>query len=218
MSELPTTARGTATRRRILDAAASEFAQVGLAGARMDRILAAADGNKARLYAYFGSKEGLFDAVIADRVDTSADTVPFDADDLAGWAVGLYDQNLRHPDLARLIAWTRLERHPTGRWFDSAQHEHKLTAIAQAQAAGLLRGGDPADLLILVISMASAWSPASSVYTATPDEPADVHERRRTLLRESVARAVSPETDDCSTEARLAGTDRAGKATGRQSR
>jgi hypothetical protein len=96
---------------------------------------------------------------------------------------------------------TGLERRPTGRWFDSAQHEHKLTAIAQAQAVGRLRGGDPADLLIMVIGMASAWSPASSVYTATPDEPAVVHERRRALLRESVARAVAPETDDCSTEA-----------------
>ncbi|WP_236789992.1 TetR/AcrR family transcriptional regulator [Amycolatopsis sp. GM8] len=196
MPELPTTARGIATRRRILDAAAVEFAQVGLAGARMDRILDAAEGNKARLYAYFGSKEGLFDAVISDRVDTSTDTVPFDVDDLPGWAVGLYDQNLRHPELARLIAWTRLERSPTGRWFDSTRHEHKLTAITQAQAAGRLRAGDPTDLLVLLISMASAWSPASSVYTATLDEPAADHERRRTLLRESVARAVAPETGE----------------------
>lgn len=207
MSERPTTARGIATRRRILDAAVAEFAQVGLAGARMDRILAAADGNKARLYAYFGSKEGLFDAVMADLIDASTDSVPFDAGNLAGWAVSLYDQNLRHPDIARLIAWTRLERRPTGRWFDSTQHDHKLTAIAQAQAAGRLRGGDPADLLIMVIGMASAWSPASSVYTATPDEPAVVHERRRALLRESVAQAVAPETGDSSTEGRPAGSD-----------
>ncbi|SDD76446.1 transcriptional regulator, TetR family [Glycomyces harbinensis] len=189
---MPTTSRGIATRRRILDAAAAEFARVGIAGARMDRIIAASDANRAQLYAYFGSKEGLFDAVIADRVDTSTDSVSFDADDLPGWAVRLYDQNLQHPELARLIAWTRLERRPTGRWFDNAEHESKLAAIATAQAAGRLRAGDPADLLVLLIGMASAWSPSSSVYTATTEEPDGDHDRRRALLRDAVARAVTP--------------------------
>jgi AcrR family transcriptional regulator len=191
-SSLPTTARGIATRQRILDAAAAEFAQMGLAGARMDRITSAADANKAQLYAYFGSKEGLFDSVIADRVDTSTDAVPFDTDDLPGWVVHLYDQNLQHPELARLIAWTRLERRPTGRWFDSAQHEPKLAAIAAAQTTGHLRSGDPAELLILLIGMASAWSPASSVYTATQDEPASVHDQRRGLLLDAVTRITRP--------------------------
>jgi AcrR family transcriptional regulator len=190
--ELPPTPRGAATRRRILDAATEEFARYGLAGARMERITAAAHTNKAQLYSYFGSKDGLFDSVIADSVDDSTGAVPFDVDDLANWAVSVYDQNLRQPNLARLIAWTRLERRPTGRWFDSSQHEPKLAAVAQAQAAGRLRPGDPSDLLVLVIAMASAWSPASSVYTATADEPSADHDRRRALLRDWVARAVTP--------------------------
>ena len=192
MPEPPTTPRGSATWRRILDAATEEFAQRGIAGARMERITAAAQTNKAQLYGYFGSKDGLFDAVIADRVDRSTDAVPFDIDDLAGWAVGLYDQNLRQPDLVRLIAWTRLERRPTGRWFDSSQHQPKLLAIAQAQAAGRLRPGDPFELLTLVLAMAGAWSPASGVYAATADEPPAAHDRRRALLRDCVARAVAP--------------------------
>ena len=192
MPELPTTRRGAATMRRILDAATEEFAQRGLAGARMERITTAAHTNKAQLYSYFGSKEGLFDAVVADHVDHSTDAVPFDIDDLAGWAVGLYDQNLRQPDLVRLITWTRLERRPTGRWFDSSQHEPKLLAVAQAQAAGRLRPGHPFDLLTLVIAMAGAWSPASGVYAASADEPPAEHDRRRALLRSCVARAVAP--------------------------
>lgn len=189
---LPTTSRGIATRRRILDAASAEFARVGIAGARMDRITASANANKAQLYAYFGSKEGLFDAVIADRVDISTDSVPFDPNDLPGWAVRLYDYNLRHPDLSRLIAWTRLEQRPDGRWFDSPQHEHKLHAVAAAQAAGLLRQADPADLLILLIGMASAWSATSTVYTATSEEPEGEHDRRRAMLRDAVARVTAP--------------------------
>lgn len=189
---MPTTARGIATRRRILDAAVTEFAAVGFAGARMDRITAAADANKAQLYAYFGSKEGLFDAAVADRVDASAGSVWFDVEDLPGWVVRLYDQNLQQPELARLIAWTRLERRPTGRWFDSMEHEPKLDAIAAAQSAGILRAGDPADLLTLLIGMASAWSPASGVYAASMAEPAGDHDQRRALLRDAVARVVAP--------------------------
>ncbi|HET7104798.1 MAG TPA: TetR/AcrR family transcriptional regulator [Terracidiphilus sp.] len=52
--------RSAETRARILDAALSEFSAYGLAGARTDRIAAAAGVNKALLYYYFSSKEGLY--------------------------------------------------------------------------------------------------------------------------------------------------------------
>jgi AcrR family transcriptional regulator len=52
------------TRARILAAATSEFLPCGLGGARVDRIAAEADTNKRMLYYYFGSKEGLFLAVL----------------------------------------------------------------------------------------------------------------------------------------------------------
>ncbi|HTU72859.1 MAG TPA: TetR family transcriptional regulator [Trebonia sp.] len=192
MPELPTTPRGAATSRRILEAATEEFAARGIAGARIDRIIAAAQTNKAQLYGYFGSKDGLFDAVVAHCVGSFTNAVPFDVDDLPGWAVGLYDENLRRPDLVRLITWLRLERRPAGLISDDVAHEPKIEAIAKAQAAGRLRPGDPVDLLALVIGLASTWSPASGIYTATAGEPASDHERRRVLLRESVRRAVAP--------------------------
>ncbi|WNV84641.1 TetR family transcriptional regulator [Umezawaea sp. Da 62-37] len=192
MPELPSTPKGAATSRRILDAAAEEFSERGIAGARIERVIAAARTNKAQLYGYFGNKEGLFDAVIADAVSRGTKALPFDVDDIAGWAVEIYDQNLRHPDLVRLIAWIRLERRPTGMWFDHSDHDHKLTAIAKAQAAGRLRDCDPFDLLTVVLAMACAWSPASGVYAATSDEPAADHDRRRALLRDCVRSAVTP--------------------------
>jgi AcrR family transcriptional regulator len=192
MPELPTTTRGAATSRRILDAATEEFAARGIAGARIDRIIAAARTNKAQLYGYFGSKDELFDAVVADSVDRITNSVPFDVDDVAGWAVGLYDENLRHPELVRLTAWVRLERRPAGLLFSSYDDEPKRTALAKAQAAGQLRPGDPFDLLTLVIGMACAWSPASGIYTATADEPEASHQRRRALLRDCVERALAP--------------------------
>ena len=42
-----------ATRQRIFDAATAEFAQYGIAGARIDRIAAAAGSNKAMIYHLF---------------------------------------------------------------------------------------------------------------------------------------------------------------------
>ena len=192
MPELPTTTRGAATSQRILDAAAEEFAERGIAGARIDRIIAAARTNKAQLYSYFGSKDGLFDAVIADRSDRLLSVIPFDANDLPGWAVGVYDENLRHPELVRLITWLRLERHPEGRLSDAPDDEVKLAAIARAQAAGRVRAGDPFDLFAMVLAMACTWSPASSFYAATAAEPAREHDRRRALLRDCVQRAVTP--------------------------
>ncbi len=98
------------TPARILAAAADEFAERGLAGARVDRIAERAAANKQRLYAYFTSKDALFDAVVEDRIDQFVDAVPFDADDLPGYAVRLLDFNLAHPELVRLLLWHTLER------------------------------------------------------------------------------------------------------------
>ncbi|WP_164416039.1 TetR family transcriptional regulator [Streptomyces salinarius] len=189
----PLTSRGAATHRRILDVATREFAEHGIAGARIERIVAAARTNKAQLYAYFGSKDGLFDAIFFGSLDRIVNVVPIDADDLADWAVRLYDEYLRRPDLIRLATWARLERRPAGHLVDDSDRrdDAKLRAIAEAQAAGRVRPGDPFDVLALVIAMSMAWSPVSNVYAATADEPEDAHERRRALLREAVSRATA---------------------------
>ncbi|GAB3360794.1 TetR family transcriptional regulator [Amycolatopsis echigonensis] len=195
MADKPLTARGAATRQRILDVATQEFAEHGIAGARVERIVAAARTNKAQLYGYFGSKEGLFDAIFFGSLERIMTVVPIDATDLADWAVRLYDEYLRRPDLIRLATWARLERRPAGHLVADADRvdDAKLRAISDAQAAGLVRSGEPFDLMAMVIAMSMAWSPVSNVYAATAEEPADVHEQRRILLRDSVRRVVAPD-------------------------
>jgi AcrR family transcriptional regulator len=193
MPEQPVTARGAATRERIVEVATREFAEHGIAGARIERIVAAARTNKAQLYGYFGSKEGLFDAIFNGSLDRIVNVVPIDAGDLPGWAVRLYDEYLRRPDLIRLATWARLERRPTGPLVEDGgqRTDPKLHAIAEAQAAGLVRPGDPFDVMAMVIAMSMAWSPVSNVYAATAEEPPELHQRRRDLLRECVRRAVT---------------------------
>src|SRR5262245_22129884 len=52
------------TRAAILAAATHEFARHGLGGARVERIATRARTNKRMLYYYYGSKDGLFLAVL----------------------------------------------------------------------------------------------------------------------------------------------------------
>ncbi|MET9231582.1 TetR family transcriptional regulator [Lentzea sp. NPDC003310] len=187
--------KGNATRQRLLDAATEEFAAHGIAGARVDRVSATAKANKAQLYAYFGDKERLFDAVFQHHADDLVNAVPFTADDLPGYAVGLYDSCLTRPILVRLATWARLERVPAGPLVTSMpeQTAHKLGAIAEQQRAGTIDPSlDPGDVLAMVSTLALTWSPASLFFTATPGDAEADHERRRRALAETVRRAFRP--------------------------
>lgn len=54
------------TRKAILDAATAEFAENGLAGARVDRIAEVSGANKRMIYYYFNSKDDLYLAVLEE--------------------------------------------------------------------------------------------------------------------------------------------------------
>jgi AcrR family transcriptional regulator len=183
---------GDATRRRILDAATAEFAAYGIAGARVDRIAAAAKANKAQMYAWYGSKDGLFDAVVDDNVDALMEAIPLDGADLAEYAIRLYDEYLQHPELVRLTMWRRLERVPTGPLFGHPGREQldKVGPIVQAQRDGIVDPElDPVLVHELVVGMAMTWSAASLTHAATPDDAPAEHDRRRTTLAAAVRRA-----------------------------
>ncbi len=53
-------------RRELVEAARAEFAAHGFAGARVQKIADRTNSNKALLYGYFGSKQGLYLAVLED--------------------------------------------------------------------------------------------------------------------------------------------------------
>jgi AcrR family transcriptional regulator len=176
-----------ATRRRLLDAAMKEFAEYGIAGARVDRIAAAARSNKAQIYHYFTNKEGLFEAVIRDLVAMTVNEAPIDATDLPEYAGRLFDGFADHPLLARLANWYRLE----GGDYASidavvASEEHKIAAITMAQDNGLLPTRfTPVEMLALVVHLASLW------HSMSPELAKDAgtiqRERRREVVVEAVA-------------------------------
>ena len=170
-----------ATRRRLLDAAYAEFAQHGIAGARVERIGEAADSNKAQIYHYFGGKSQLFDAVCEQAILQMEAEVPFDPYDLPGYAARLVRLHERRPEIIALCTWQRLERgaggapSPAGVGFARQQ----IDAIAEAQKNGEIPDHFPAGVLLgLVLHNATGWAAASTEYVTAIDVP-DPDERAR---------------------------------------
>ena len=173
-----------ATRQRLLDAAAEEFAARGIAGARVDRIAHAARSNKAQIYHYFGSKDGLFDAVFDRIVQATVTETPIDPTDLPEYAGRLFDRYQQHPEIQRLATWYRLERadgdHPIEAIVTS--NAAKVKAIAEAQQAGLLPTRfEPAALLALVLTISGTWSAMTPEYSGLVKR-LSVAKRRRAIV------------------------------------
>jgi AcrR family transcriptional regulator len=174
-----------ATRGRLLDAAYQEFSEQGLAGARVDRIATAARANKQAIYAYFGSKEDLFDAVLANRLGELADAVPLTPDDLPGYAGALFDALNDAPDLLRLTRWRGLERHDAAPG-EVASHREKAQAI---QAAMDLPDERTAiDIFEIVVAMSCAWTDMpDGLKTVGRLRPAARRQAHRAVVVQAVA-------------------------------
>jgi AcrR family transcriptional regulator len=176
-----------ATRQRLIDAARAEFAEYGIAGARVDRIAANAESNKAQIYHYYGSKDALFDAVWEELVTQITEQAPINVDDLPGYAARLADSYAQHPDIARLITWQRLERsNDPPHAFAVASTQSKVDEIAKAQADGRVSDRFDARVLLgMIIHLAAFW------VTSNPDVLAVMHisaaKRRREIVQNAVA-------------------------------
>lgn len=149
------------TKRRIVAAARDEFAAYGLAGARVDRIAKTARANKQSIYMHFGSKEELFDMVVAQSLMELADAVPFDATALPDYAGALFDMLDTRPDVIRLTAWALLER-PQPLDPEIEAYRTKITELKDAQHRGLIAPDrDPVELLAMLIALVNSWNSAS---------------------------------------------------------
>jgi AcrR family transcriptional regulator len=171
------------TKTRILDAATDEFARRGLAGARVDEIAAKSGSNKQLIYAYFDSKLGLFEAVIAHQLAPVLDAVPLTPADLPGYASRLFDHSQDHPELIRLSQWYFLEidanSAPPAPIVKSIQD--KVTAVERAQRAGEVAPDIPApELLALILAISYAWS--TGPYSRGRRNKADLARRRRAVV------------------------------------
>src|ERR1700761_5377968 len=82
MEKQPRTARGRATRERIVKAATELVAERGVAGTSLDDVREAANASKSQLYLYFADRDELLRAVAKSTCDAVIDT---QADAVAGF-------------------------------------------------------------------------------------------------------------------------------------
>lgn len=182
-----------ATRQRLLRSAVAEFAQFGIAGARVDRIAEDAEANKAQIYHYFKRKEGLFEAVITELVSQVIREVPIDAEQLPEYAGRLFDGYRQHPDFARLAVWYRLERKADAPLIQSVleSNQEKADAIAEAQRRGVVSGAyAPAVILGLILHLSSLWELQAPEYLQLTGALSDAD--RRGVVVSAVRALIEP--------------------------
>jgi AcrR family transcriptional regulator len=184
-------ADGDTTRDRIVIAATAEFAEHGIAGARIERIARAARTSKERVYAYFRGKDELYRYVAAHELKTLATAVPFDPANLPEYAVRLHDHALAHPQRMRLMKWGQMEPSSSGTQADDPFGSivgDKVDRVRQAQRDGLLdRAWDPRDVLVFVSQLATSWSEQADLLPAG-DERTEFLAARRQAIRAAVER------------------------------
>jgi AcrR family transcriptional regulator len=98
------------TRENILDVAAREFADKGLAGARIDEIAEKTASSKRMIYYYFGGKDGLYQAVLEQayvnirqtEVERSFEMLAAD-EALKAQIEHTFDYHANHPEFVRLV-------------------------------------------------------------------------------------------------------------------
>jgi AcrR family transcriptional regulator len=120
------------TRAEILDVATRVFADQGYSGARVDEIAARTSTTKRMLYYYFGSKEGLYLAVLerayagirALEQQLDVEHLP-PVEAIRQLAELTFDHHESHPDFIRLVSIENIHR-----------AEHLATSPALAELAG----------------------------------------------------------------------------------
>ena len=171
----------TDTKQRLLRAAVEEFAGHGLAGARVDRIAETAAANKRSIYMHFGTKEELFDKVVADSMVELAEAVSVDAGDLPTYAGELFEQLERQQPID----------------VEVEEYRRNVAAIRAAQDAGEVRADIPAlELMAMAIALVISWDTASwSLKALQAESGHDGFTGRKAAVAAAVAGLVRPLPD-----------------------
>lgn len=197
------------TRADILDVALGEFADKGFAGARIDEIAERTDASKRMIYYYFGSKEGLYRAVLEHAyasIRTTEAVAELDklppCDAMARLVEITFDYHLCHPEFVRLVMNENIQRGLVIGSLDSTRTRNDSVVrmignlLARGVADGVFRAGiDPIQLHMTMSALAFynvsnrytferifAFDMSSDAATAT----------RRAIVVDTVLRACRP--------------------------
>ena len=138
------------TKANILEVAETEFGEKGLAGARIDEIAAATRTSKRMIYYYFGSKEGLYLAVLEESyrrvrdVESELKLQDLEPEEALRRLVAFtFDHHLQHESYIRLVMSENINR---GQFLAQSPRIQELNVPAIAAIRHLLERGVKAGL------------------------------------------------------------------------
>ena len=195
------------TMAEILAVATTEFANKGLAGARIDEIAAATRTSKRMIYYYFGSKEGLYIAVLEDSYRRMRsieakqhlqDMAPEAA--LRRLVEFTFDHHANNQDYIRLVMNENIER---GAYLAQSKTIQELNVPAiqairhlydRGVAQGVFRAGlDPVDIHASISALTffnvSNQHTFGLIFKNKPQSPKAITARRKSIV-EMVVRFV----------------------------
>ncbi len=133
------------TKADILEVAAAEFGEKGLAGARIDEIAAATQTSKRMIYYYFGSKEGLYLAVLEEsyrrvrEIEAQLHLEDLEPEQALRRLVAFtFDHHLAHENYIRLVMSENINR---GQYLAQSAHIQELNVPAIAAIRDLYERG-----------------------------------------------------------------------------
>jgi AcrR family transcriptional regulator len=195
------------TMADILEVATREFAEKGLAGARIDAIADAMRTSKRMIYYYFGSKEGLYLRVLEEsyrrirQIESEAHLDDLPPEDALRRLVGhTVDYQWAHPEFVRLVQNENMHR---AEYLAQSKMIRKLNVpaidslariVERGQKAGVFRAGLDAVDLHMSISALSFFNVAnrhtfSLLFQRDLDTPRALVARRDSII-EMVVRFV----------------------------
>src|SRR4029453_1213314 len=133
------------TQANILEVAEVEFGEKGLAGARIDEIAAATRTSKRMIYYYFGSKEGLYLAVLEEAyrrvrdIESELHLQDLEPEQALRRLVAFtFDHHLAHESYIRLVMSENINR---GQYLAQSQRIQELNVPAIEGIGNLYKRG-----------------------------------------------------------------------------
>ena len=198
------------TRRDIIAVATEEFADKGLSGARIDEIAARTRTSKRMIYYYFGSKEGLYVAVLEEayrnirNIERDLDVDRLSPEQALRELVSFtFDRHQQNPAFVRIVMNENLH---SGKYIAQSAHIPKLNVpaidtirriVERGKKTGAFRADiDPVDLHMSISALCfysvSNRHTFSTIFKADMASPKALAARRKSIVATILAAVRRP--------------------------
>jgi TetR/AcrR family transcriptional regulator len=192
-----TSTKSALKKRRILNAAIEAFGEQNQAAVRVEDIAQRAGVNKSLIYYYFESKEKLYDAVVADLIDTGFDFMaPTPTATMSEWMEHVLRWAREHPRDPQARVWVFEGMSDAGEVVRERERTRSLSestrVVIRAQARGEVDPDlDPEMITLMMISLfitPQILRQATRMTTGSNTDDPAFHDRMQRFAQQLVTR------------------------------